>query len=338
MGCGGSKAKEAPPKLAKTDPPRAATVKETAAPAADNPNVAAWGKLLEAWKEGKFNDDSKTETIKQFYHEDVVIDCSSGTFAGLADLKKYTGHAGAQEWFDFVGKEQFGTPEAPPEFVCAPGPSPEILYHKYKAEVSLKDKEGKGPVHDTGLLVWTWADGKVKSLKFIYGDPTIVAALFAGDEVPVPSEPFKAPTFEPHPDPVSVWQTIYDGWSTGQMANPETKDAFFAKVFSENVFFDMKGPHEKFKKYEGFAGVDEWTNSVIGADWDMKNLVPTAVAGPQPGTVIMHMTHDLTIRSTGKSLEGVSFFFEWGIEKSGKCVYVKAYWENAAAVAALYEP
>lgn len=104
----------------------------------------------------------------------------------------------------------------------------------------------------------------------MYGDPTIPAALFAGEEVPVPSEPFKAsvcsalrrinrwtvcagggrtcrqacpggwgwggdeggdggasteqaPTFEPHPDPLPVFQTIYEGWATGQMAMPETK-------------------------------------------------------------------------------------------------------------------
>ena len=147
----------------------------------------------------------------------------------------------------------------------------------------------------------------------------------------------------------AIFAEIYGMWGTGKFADPATKDEAMAAKWAPDIIMDTtswcQSKNGIFKLRHGFAGGDEWVNTVL-ADWELSNLdmelkgcpAPPNPPGCQPGTVAAYFTYDVKHKTTGKELKGQCDIMEWYLSADGKCLGGKFYFGNPLGLSSIYPP
>merc|ERR1711998_765919 len=128
------------------------------------------------------------------------------------------------------------------------------------------------------------------------------------------------PSFEPHPDPKPVFETIFATWGSGEFAAEETKQAAMDKFNRSDIVMDVSSSllPDVFKVYHGTAGVDAWANGVIG-QWEFTRFDSTTETGLKPGCVMQKLDVDVKHKGTGKEATGIRIFNELAYDADGLC-------------------
>jgi len=129
-----------------------------------------------AWGEGKYSDDGAAALIAEHAHADVAIDATAD-MKNTDGYKEYSGVEGWQTWIEFLSQVEF------PDFkvVSAIADKDDAS----KVEVTVTNTPTVTATKKTAAALmtdkhtWTVTDGKVKSVKFHWGDAAALDALFA---------------------------------------------------------------------------------------------------------------------------------------------------------------
>lgn len=131
-----------------------------------------------AWGEGKYSGDGADALIAQHASADVTLDARSTPEMKNTDgYKEYSGTEGWKTWIEFLTKLDF------PDFKVVSAIADKDDASKVEVTVTSTptNKETKKTADKlmTDKHIWTVADGKVKSIKFNWGDAAAIDALFA---------------------------------------------------------------------------------------------------------------------------------------------------------------
>jgi len=288
--------------------------------------------LLAAWGAGRFNasaayNASANSAYTEFFAADVVVDSSAAAHVGVAEFKTYNGHDGAKAWFDFLGTLEFEGLE----MTHVAGPTPNEVWLRFTAANQVSKKTGKGASY-SHMTIFTWEGDKVTKIVNVPFHPARSAAILSEEDVPVP--PMAAlPSFEPHPEPMTAYQTLMALWGSGELYEPDVYKKYVATDALNDVT-DSALP-SVLKAYEGSDNVREWMEHV-NSNWELSNMAVEPVAGLAPGCVTHRFTVDVRHRVTGKEAKGVQCFVELAYNTDGQFVYGRNYWLNAAKLASIY--
>jgi len=136
-------------------------------------NVTTCNRMIEAWGTGAFSGDKKNETTKQFYWDDVVVDATMN--ATNTDMyTTYKGHAGVLKWTERLTELEF------PDFtiLSTVATSHDTVLAKFSSTPVVKATGKVAPFKVSDILEMTVVNGKVRKMKFYWGYPAEVDALF----------------------------------------------------------------------------------------------------------------------------------------------------------------
>jgi len=268
------------------------------------------------------------DVVEAFFAEDLVVEVT----AGFTDPKTSYGRSDVNECLAFLSA--FDLEGVALAFV--PGvKAGEIWLTWSTRKATHKLTRRSSP--DAGLIISTWEDRKCKAMKIVPADPSTLEALCSSAEgAQLPAAPALNPPFEPHPNPMAVWEKVWSGWSVGAFSRP-TKHQAFEKHWAPNLCLDAASAAlpNVFKVYTGHAGGDEWTNGVVGR-WDTSRVSVSAVGGLKPGCVMQRLSFDCQHKDTRKAASGVEVYVLLAYDTDGKLVYGKHYFANPEVLASIY--
>jgi len=288
--------------------------------------------MLAAWGEGRFNmPDTVDAAIADFFTHDLVadIETANGHVAGVPEFKMYDFET-CKHWFEFLAKFDLS------DFVVSAVPNsqdPSEIWQRFSCQTASKET-GKSMLTE-GLFIFNFEGKKIKRLTGIYADPDRFAWINSKNN-DMPAQ-LTLPSFEPHPDPKPVFETIFAAWGSGEFAAEETKQAAMDKFNRSDIVMDVSSSllPDVFKVYHGTAGVDAWANGVIG-QWEFTRFDSTTETGLKPGCVMQKLDVDVKHKGTGKEAQGIRIYNELAYDVDGKAVYTKQFWANPAVAASLY--
>jgi len=290
--------------------------------------LGRWDEMIAAWGQGRFNTpETFDEARKAFFSKDAVIDVGRNEHAGVKAFKEYSFDT-MNEWFDYLGT--FDLSDVAVNAVLSSKDASQ-LWQQLRCTATSK-ATGKS-AHIELLSIIDFDGAMVKRITNLYADPKRHAYLNGTEET---LTQVQLPSFEPHPDPMPVYEALFAMWAAGDFANAETKAANFDKTAHPQAVLDASNaalPADIFKTYHGHAGLDEWANGVVGK-WEFTRMDVTAAVGLKPGCVMQRL--DCDVKYEGKEANGIVIYVELAYNTDGKAVYNKLFWANPRVVASLY--
>ena len=297
-----------------------------------NEALQRYHEMMAAWGEGRFNaPDTADAAVADFFTQDVTFDMetANGHVADVPEFKVYAFET-IKQWFDFLAKFDIS------DIVVSAVPNsqdPSEIWQRFSCQTASKET-GKSMLTE-GLFIFNFEGKKIKRLTGIYADPDRFAWINSKNN-DMPAQ-LTLPSFEPHPDPKPVFETIFAAWGSGEFAAEETKQAAMDKFNRSDIVMDVSSSllPDVFKVYHGTAGVDAWANGVIG-QWEFTRFDSTTETGLKPGCVMQKLDVDVKHKGTGKEAQGIRIYNELAYDVDGKGVYTKHFWANPAVAASLY--
>jgi len=296
-----------------------------------NVALTRYHELIAAWTAGRFNmPDTVDAAVAEFYASDVAFDVETANgHTGMQEFKAYTFDT-IKDWFAWVGKYDISDVTAS---AVTNSQDPAEIWQRFSCETTSKETAKSMLIE--AIFIYNFEGDKIKRVSGIYADPDRVASLGnKNDDLPAQ---LTRPSFEPHPDPKTIFEAVFAVWGAGEFAAEQTKQAAMDKHIRPDVVIDVSSSllPDVFKVYHGHAGTDAWANGVMG-QWEFSRFDSTVEAGLKPGCVMQKLDVDAKHKGTGKEAKGIQIFNELAYDADGKAVYTKQFWANPALAASLY--
>jgi len=308
------------------------STKEAVAQDESSINMRRLAELMDAWGQGRFNSpETFGEAAEAFYAKDVVINVGSANphVGAGATLRDYSFDT-LKDWFDWLATFDLT------DMVVTAVPSskdPSQVWQQFRFVATSKATgrmTGRSAYFEL-LNVIEWEGAKVKRATTMYDNAAKFAYLSGAQEA---TTDVKMPVFEPHPDPMPVYEKSFAAWGAGEFAK-QTKQATFDKFLKPDFVLDASSAAlpEVFKVYHGHAGADRWANGELGT-WEFTRMEATAEVGLKPGCVMQRLECD--VKRAGVEAKGIVMYIEAAFDADGKGVYNKHFWANPKVAASLY--
>ena len=145
-----------------------------AADATFESSKAAVMRAFEDWGTGRMCGDGRDDVLAADATADCVIDASAA-MKNTDGYQLYNGLGGFGEWIDFLTAYDF------PDFqvlTISPGAEPNKVLVQVSYTPTIKATGKTGPLM-SDLQEWTVTGGKTSAVKFYWGNPSALDALFA---------------------------------------------------------------------------------------------------------------------------------------------------------------
>jgi len=316
-----------------TEPKSDESTKDTVAQDESSINMRRLAELMDAWGQGRFNTpETFSEAAEAFYTKDVVVEVGSANphVGAGATLRDYSFDT-LKDWFDWLGTFDL-TDMVVTAVPSSKDPSQVWQQCRFVAASKATGRATGRSAYFELLNVIEFDGAKAKRVTTMYDNPAKFAYLSGVQEAPTD---VKMPVFEPHPDPMPVFEESFAAWGAGEFAKAETKQAAFNKFLKPDFVLDASNAAlpEVFKVYRGHEGADQWANGVVGS-WEFTRMETTAEVGLKPGCVMQRLECD--VKHAGKEAKGIVMYVEVAFDADGKGVYNKHFWANPKVAASLY--
>merc|ERR1712187_926390 len=280
-------------------------------------NKATVMRAFEDWGAGRMCGEGRDAVLAADCTVYCVIDASAA-MGNTDSYRLYNGLAGFGEWIDFLTAFDF------PDFqvlILSPGADPSKVLVKVSYTPTVKATGKIGPLM-SDLQEWTVTGDKVSAVKFYWGNPGAVDALFVD-----------GPTFESNKATV---MRAFEDWGAGRMCG-EGRDAVLAADCTVDCVIDASAAMKNtdgYRLYNGLAGFGEWIDFLTAydfPDFQVLSLSP----GADPSKLLVKGADTPTMKATGKTGPLMSDLQEWTVT-GDKTSAVKFYWGNPAAIDALF--